>query len=142
MGADATLQKAFETRVKAWADVQVPPIPVAYGNAPFTPPVSGGRYVRATVLPASTGSNDLQGKGRSYAGVFHVLLVLPQNIGSQMANSLAESLDPIFPVGPPLVQDGFNVWMMSPMSKGPPIPEPDHYTVPVSARYRAEVFIA
>lgn len=141
------IKKAFETRAAAWGAALVPPMPLSFENAPFTPPAPTaangyGRYARVFVMPGNTDSRDLAGKHREFVGVFQVSLVLAQNKGGAEAQLLAQSLDDAFQPGPPLVQDGFNVWLTSPMSASPPIPEPDRYVIPVSARYKAEAFLS
>lgn len=144
--SQALIKKAFETRAAAWAAGLTPPMPLSFENAPFVPPVPSvtnawGRYARVFVLPGNTGSRDLEGKHREFVGVFQVSLVLAQNKGGKEAVDLAQSLDDAFPNGAPLVQDSFNVWVISPMSPAPPVNEPDRYVVPVSARYKAEKFL-
>ena len=139
--SDALIRKAFETRVRSWGLARTPPLPVAFENAPFSKPANG-RYARAIVLPGNTTSRDLEGKHREYVGVFQVTLVIRQNVGTADATSLAKSLDEAFPTGPPLQQDGLNVWITRPMGAAPAIQEPDSYEVPVSATYKAELFLA
>jgi hypothetical protein len=131
----AIIRKAFETRLKTWADAQTPAIPVAWPNVTFTPPA--GRYVRAFVLPADTTSDTLDKLHRAYTGIFQVSLCMPLNTGSGSAESLAASLDTAFAAS--MLQDGLRIFLTRPMSAAPAIVEPDRYIVPVSGRYRADV---
>lgn len=134
--SDALVRAAFETRLKAWADAQVPPIPVAYQNVTFTPPT--GRYVRCWMLPAPTQSEDLGGLHRLRRGVFQVDLCLPIGNGPGVANTLAASLDVAFPLTAPMTQGAIRVFLLSPLSQGPAMEEPDHYVVPLSCEYRSD----
>lgn len=133
----ALLRKAFETRVKTWAETRSPSLPVAYQNAAFIVPVDW-RYARCFVLPGRTVSLDLEGKHREYVGVYQITLSTPLNMGSKESLDLAESLDTAFPVGLPMVQDGFRVWIVSPMSPASALDDPNALVIPVSANYRAE----
>lgn len=131
----AIVRRAFETRLKTWADAQVPAIPVAWENVPFVPPT--GRYIRAFLLPARTDSQTLDRDHRLYQGVFQVSLVMPLNTGAGGAESLAASLDAAFDAS--FTQDGLRVYLLSPMSAAPAISEPNYFVVPVSAEYRSDV---
>lgn len=134
--SDALVRAAFETRLKAWADAQVPPIPVAYENATFTPPA--GRYARCHLIPAPTLSEDLSGTHRLRRGIFQVDLCMPIGTGPSAASALAASLDAAFPLIAPMTQGSIKVFLLSPLSPGPAIEEPDHYVVPLSCEYRSD----
>lgn len=131
----ALVRKGFETALKAWAAAQTPAIPIAWENVAFSPPE--GRYIRAFVLPADTGSIDLAGAHRVYAGVFQITLCLPAGTGPGQAETLLAALDALFPVATPLIAGGLRIFF-SPPSAAAPLPEPGRYVVPVSIRYRAD----
>lgn len=132
----ARIRKAFEVKVATWAAAQNPAFKVAYENTKFTPPE--GRYARAFVLPGETTANDLGGKHRRYVGVLQVSLHLATEGGTAEASALVASLDTAFPLTSPLTADGLQVFLTSPMSAGPALPDGSRYVVPVSCRYRAE----
>lgn len=137
--SDALVRAAFETRLLAWANAQSPAIPVAFENAAFMPPV--GRYVRAYLLPAPTASETLNGEHRRRMGVFQVSLCMPIGSGPGAAAALTASLDAAFPMALPMTQGSLRLFMLSPMSPGPAIQEPDRFVVPVSCTYRADTII-
>lgn len=137
--SDALIRAAFESRVAAWAAAQSPAIPVSYQNVAFTPPA--GRYLRAWVLPAPTQSQTLNGEHRARRGVFQVDLNLPIGTGPAAANALCASLDAAFPLSAPMTQGGTKVFLLSPMSQGPSLESPTHYTVPVSCEYRCDTIV-
>lgn len=134
------VRKCFETRIAAWAAALVVPLPIAYQNAAFSVPTDW-RYGRCYVLPGQTDSVDLEGKHREYVGIFQITLSLPIGKGLKESMDLADSLDTTFTTGLPMVQDGFRVWIVSPMSPAQPLDDPDALVIPVSARYRAEKFL-
>jgi hypothetical protein len=131
----AIIRRAFETRLKTWADAQTPVIPVAWENVPFTPPA--GRYARAFLLPVDTQSETLERTDRKYRGVFQVSLCMNLGTGAAAAESLVASLAAHF--AHTFTQATVTVWLKRPMGAAPPIPEPDRYVVPVSTEYEANV---
>lgn len=137
--SDAIIRAAFETRLAAWAAAQVPPIPVAYENAPFTPPA--GRYARCFLMPAPAASETLNGEHRRRMGVFQVSLCMPIGTGPAAGAALAASLDAVFPMTGPMTQGGLRIFILSPMAIAPAIQEPDRYVVPVSCTYRADIIV-
>lgn len=137
--SDALVRAAFETRLLAWANAQVPPIPVAFENAAFVAPT--GRYARAYLLPSPTASETLNGEHRRRMGIFQVSLCMPIGAGPGAAAALTASLDAAFPMALPMTQGGVKVFLLSPMSPAPAIQEPDRFVVPVSCTYRADTIV-
>ena len=134
--SDALIRAAFESRLKAWAAAQTPPIPVAWENVPFNPPKT--RYARAFVLPAPTVSLTLDRTHRQRKGVYQVTLVMPIGSGAGAAAALCASIDAAFPIGTLLTQGGLTVTLLTPFSPATAIQEPERFAVPVSAQYQAD----
>ena len=132
--SQVVIRRGFEAKLKAWADAQVPAIPVAWQNVPFTPPA--GRYIRAFLLPARTQILALDGIGRTFRGIFQVSFCMPINIGSRTADDLVSALDAEFSAT--FVQNGLRIYLLEPFSAGPAIQEPDRFVVPCSATYRSD----
>lgn len=130
----ALIRAGFETALKTWADAQTPAIPIAWPNVAFEPPA--GRYLRAQLLPAQTKKLTLDGSGRTYRGVFQVLFSMPPGTGAGSVESLAASLDAAF--ADSFTHGGLRIYLLSPISLAPAIPDPARYLVPVSADYRAD----
>lgn len=130
----ATIRKAFETRLKTWADAQTPAIPVAWENVAFTPPA--GRYLRAYLLPSKVPRLFLDGTGRTFRGVFQVSFYMPLDKGAGSAESLIASLDAAFDAYEE--QDGLRVYLLSPFYPASGRADGDRWVVPASAEYRAD----
>ncbi len=128
----------LETRLANWAAARSPALSIAWQNHPFTPP--DGMYLRAFLLPATTGSDDLQGSHRRYIGVYQVSIVAPPGSGSGAAESVANEIAALFPVNLALsiVSPAFRVSVLTPCSIATAIQESDRYVVPVSFRYRSD----
>jgi hypothetical protein len=130
----AIIRAGFETALKAWADNQVPAIPVAWPNVAFTPPV--GRYIEAKLIPATTRKLTLDGLGRTYRGIFQVNFRMPVGIGAGTVEALAASLEAAF--ADSFTHSGMRIYLLSPFSAAEGIPVGDRYVVPASAEYRAD----
>ena len=130
------IRAALESRLAAWAAAQNPPIPVAWTNDRKALPA--GEHLRAFLLPAETRAPDLAGNMRSYRGVFQVSVFTRTGTGPARAETLAQALDDLFPVGLHLVREGLNVRTLTPLAPRPAVPESDWYSVPVDCRYAAE----
>jgi len=110
--------------------------PVAYQNSPFTPH-SGQLYLRAFLIPADTGSDDLAGEHRRYQGLFQVNVVSPAGQGSGEAETIVMQLADLFPVNMLLNDGDFTVQIVEPVAQGPEIQDATEYTTPAGFGYRA-----
>ncbi len=128
----ALIRKGFESRLKTWATAQS--IAVAYENVAFTPPAT--KYLRAYLLPAPTDSETLDNLHRGYVGVFQVNIVMPLNVGSNEAQSLADSIAGLYPVS--FAQDTIRVYITRPFSSRPAYQDGDRYVYPIYCNYRVD----
>lgn len=129
------IRAAFEKRLNEWAKAQSPPILVAFENVAFTPPA--GLYLRAFLLPGETQNPSLGGSHQRRIGLFQVSVVAPINGGARPAEIIAEALEALFPrglsLGPAQVDTSPSV--------APALSDGERYTIPVSIRYRADIFV-
>ena len=135
--SNAIIRSALESRLKTWADAQVPPIPIAYQNAPFTAPTQS-RYLRAYLLPAETSSRLVEGTDRSYMGMFQISICVPEGTGPGAAEQLIASLETLFPAPLTISKSGLNIRITKPISASPSMQETGLYVVPVNIRYRVD----
>lgn len=131
------IRAAFESRLSAWAAGRDTPLRIAWENAPFTPAV-GESYLRAFLLPAPTGSQDLEGKHRSYIGIFQVNIIGASGTGARRVEEIAEELEALFPLSLRLATTSGTVLVYEPMSQGPALPDGGTFTLPVWCRYRMD----
>jgi len=130
------IRAALESRLSTWAAARVPALPVAFEDVPFTP--SGGTYLQAYLLPATTDSPDLEGVMRSFVGLFQINIVTKAGIGRGTAEGIADELAALFPNNLKLVKSGVSVFVRSPCSSPAPILDDATSSLPVSFRYRAD----
>lgn len=129
--SDALIRKAFESRLKTWADAQTPAIPIAWPNVAFTPPA--GRYLRAFTLPAETQYLSTDNVCKTWKGIYQVSFCMPIGTGAGAVESLLPSLTAAFTSN--FVQDGLRIFLLRPFSARPGIEEPDRWVVPVDAAF-------
>lgn len=131
------IRAIYEGRLATWAAGRSTPLRVAYQNVPFTP-VTGEIYLKATLLPADTASDDLAGALRTYLGVFQVSVVAPINAGPGAAETIGDELAALFTMNQRLTATGFTVQQITPATQAAALPDEKNYIVPVSFEYRAD----
>lgn len=131
------IRALYEGRLATWAAARGTPLRVSYQNQPFQP-VTGTPYLRAILLPADTGSEDLQGVMRTYLGVFQVSVVAPINTGAGAAEGIADELAAVFTMNARLTASGFTVQQITPATQAAALQDASTYIVPVSFQYRAD----
>lgn len=130
-------RQAYEARLKTWADARSPALRVAFENAAFTP-IADETYLKASLLPARTDSEDLAGEHRAYRGVFQVSVYAPINKGPGAAESVADELAALFVLNARLTAGAITVQQITPASVAPALQFDSNYVVPVSFEYRAD----
>ena len=130
------IRAALEAKLNTWAKAQVPPIPIAWQNATFTPPTQA-RYLRAFLLSGETQDPAVSCDIHVYIGIFQVSICIPEGSGATGAESVVDSLIAEFPQGLIVPKPGMNVMILKTPYAAPAMNEPGLYVVPVSIRYRA-----
>lgn len=136
--SDRIIRSLFEARLKAWATVRVPALPIAYEDVTFTPPAGGSAYLRAFLLPANTDSLDLEGKHTLYRGIFQVSVVTKAGEGRGPAGLIADEIAALFPNNLMLTKTDLTVFIRSPMSTAPAQQGDTTTMLPLSFQYRAD----
>lgn len=132
--SQAAIRAALEGRLNSFASARG--YTITWENRPDSEPE--GLYLRASLLPAPTASDDLAGDHRSYRGVFQVLVVAPIRTGPRAAEAIADALADEFVLNLRLSAPSFIVQVIRPTSTAPALQSETRYTVPVSIYYRAD----
>jgi len=98
-------------------------------------------YLICNILPGITTNFDLEGKLRTYKGVFQVSVVTPINTGKESVHSIVDAIIEHFPLNLELKQDNFSLYINSIPSAYPVVKEKSTYTIPISMNYRADILI-
>jgi hypothetical protein len=137
--SEAIIAKLIENRVLAWGDDE--DIPIAFENVAFDPPA--GIYARVFHLPATTTSAFLEGRQKTFSGIYQVSVVAPQGDGAGRARDAGMSLSARFPVNLVLIDGAFSLQIVTPVTLGPAIVDSEgaktaRYTIPCGFQYRAD----
>lgn len=97
--SNSIIRAELETRLKTWADAQVPKIPIAFEGVGFTKPTSGV-YLEPFLLPSATMNNTVAGSRITRYGMFHVNCWALSGKGMREVETLAQSIVDLFPILP------------------------------------------
>jgi hypothetical protein len=128
---------AIETRLSTWAQDRPVPLRIAYENVEFKP-TNGEVYLRVFLLPATTGSSDLEGSMRTFSGVYQMNVVTPINGGPGVAESIAAEIEALFPLNLRIPSGDLVVQVVSPVTAAKGGQDDVSFVVPVSFQYRAD----
>lgn len=122
----------IETKLNTWAKSQVPPIPVAYENVPFTKPTDGP-YIEIVLLNSTAINRNLATDVRIY-GKFQINVCAPINNGMGVVDALVDSVIALYPVLP---KTG-SVSIEQPLNDSPKQIVDNFVCVPITGNYRTE----
>lgn len=132
--SNSTIRSVLETRLKAWADAQVPKIPIAFEGVSFSKPASGP-YLEPLLIPNGTANNELSGQRKTLIGIFEVKCWYPSGKGMGGVEQLSNSIINLFPMLPKM---GSVSVENTPYAEHPQFDESGWIIVPVLVMYRYE----
>lgn len=98
--SNVIIRKYFETKLKTFADAQVPPIKTAFEQSAFTKPANQATFFECWLAPANTINVSTDGSRKRYLGYFQINIWVKEGQGSTIADGLAQQLIGLFPVVP------------------------------------------
>jgi hypothetical protein len=131
------IRAALETAFAAWATTNT--VAVAWQNKPYTP-VTGTKYCRPYLLPATTQNPSLGDAHKRMIGIFQVSLYLKLGDGPGAAETLADSLCSTFARGNGFTASGVTVRILESPSIRPAFNDEGWYVVPVDIPYQADIY--
>lgn len=129
-----TIRSEIESRLRAFASVQVPPIPIAVENRKFDKPTSG-YYFEVTILDSTPMNANLAANSTRLWGKFQISCYGPLGEGMGAIEKLAQQVVELYPVIPKI---GI-VSIEKPLSAGQGIIVDNFVCVPITGSYRAEI---
>lgn len=133
------IRAAIETQLNDWAvgfDYRV-----AWENAPFAP-AADELWLRCTMLPAETRSDDLGGDHRAFVGVVQIDAFVPSGTGPGVGAALVDELAELFPASSYIAGEGVSVLIQTPLSVGPAQTDESWWVLPCSFTYRADLIVS
>lgn len=94
-----SVRSELEGRLKAWANAQMPKIPVAWEGVPFDKPLNGV-FLQAFLLPAQTQNPTVDGSRTRELGIFHINCWGLDGEGWGKVEGLADNIVSLFPLLP------------------------------------------
>lgn len=128
-----SIRSELETRLKTFADAQVPPIPIAWEGQPFTPPKDGAFFEVKMLAPISSSSNVAASNTRT-RGNFQINVVDRDGVGSKRIEDLVDQVIALYPMLP---KTG-TVSVEQPPQKSAAILLLDKRIIAVTVNYRQE----
>lgn len=128
-----SIRSELETRLKTFADAQVPPIPIAWEGIPFTPPKDGAFFEVKMLAPISSSSNVAASNIRT-RGNFQINVVDRDGVGPKKIEDLVDQVMALYPMLP---KTG-TVSIEQPVQKSAAILLLDKRIIAVTVNYRQE----
>lgn len=129
-----TVRQELETKLKAFADAQVPIVPVAFEDTSFTKPTDAP-FLECVIVPAATVNVTVDGNRTRELGVMQVNVWYPSGKGAGKGEALANKVIAHFPVVP---ISGTVVITQTPFKSRAIKDESGWRIVPVTINYRQE----
>jgi len=129
-----TIRSELETRLKALADAQVPPVLIAFEDLSFTKPTDAP-FFECVIVPAATVNVTVDGNRIRELGVMQVNVWYPSGKGAGKGEALANKVIAHFPVVP---ISGTVVITQTPFKSRAIKDESGWRIVPVTINYRQE----
>jgi len=137
--SNVLVRRALETVLNTWANAQTPIVQVAWENTRFQTPIV--RHIRTHMLPGRTTQSTLEGRHRSFTGIFQVSIFEPTGNGPGAALALCDSLDLVYSPSTPIVIGGLTIFIVTPVTAGPAQQETEWHVCPMSFTYRADTYV-
>lgn len=131
--SNKVIRAELETRLKTWANAQVPPIPIAFQGRPFTKPTDG-EFLEAFLLPNVTLHKEVSATRKTYFGLFQINCWARSGKGVGAVEQLAQDVIDLFPILP---KTGAVSIEKTPYAESPDL-DNGWLIVPVLVQYRME----
>lgn len=133
--SDSKIRKAFNDIVrgygtsKGWV--------VVIENSVATP-VPNQPYLKTTLGPSTPRASTLAGDGKTYRGVFQVMVVVPAGEGTGRVTTIIDELQELFPLYGRVSYGTNEAVIMTPIQTLMGITDGGNYSTPISFTYRSD----
>jgi hypothetical protein len=130
------IRQAFEQRLATL----LPVIDTAYENVAFVPALDTTPYQESYLIPATPDNSVLSGHYVREMGIFQVAVMYPLMVGVGDAEARVAAIVALFPRGLVMTNVGITITVEATPAVAHGFRDRDRWRVPVSVRYRAEIF--
>lgn len=128
------IRAELETRLKTWADAQIPKIPIAFENVAFTKP-SEGVFLETYLIPSITLDREVSGAKQRLLGIFQVNCWARSGKGMRQVEQLSQDVISLFPLLPKVGAVSIDG---TPSTESALLDQSGWVVVPVTIKYRYE----
>lgn len=94
------IRSTFTLALVAWANAQVPPIPIEREGQGFTKPTDGSPFLEMFIVPANTTNPSTEATRKRYRGDVMINVWCSDSKGAGQGEAIAEAIAGLFPVVP------------------------------------------
>ena len=135
--SDSKIRKAFNDIVRGYGESKG--LQVVIENSVFTPTLNQP-YLETTLGPATPRASTLAGDGKTYLGMFQILIVVPAGEGTGRVTTIIDELQELFPLfGRVSYDTNKKVVIMTPVQTFMGDTEGGAYSTPISFNYRSDI---
>lgn len=134
--SDSKIRKAFNDIVRGYGTSKGWLVVLENGVATPTP---GQPYLKTTLGPATPRASTLAGDGKTYLGVFQILIVIPAGEGTGRVTTIIDELQELFPLYGRVSYGTNDVVIMTPVQTFMGATEGGAYSTPISFNYRSDI---
>jgi hypothetical protein len=130
---------ALESALNDWSLLQLPVIKISYENTDFNPVINES-FIKCFLIPADTDNPSLGDDHKRYYGIFKVLIYVPESGGTNLGNTIANSLFAKFERGSSFTLSGITVRILRSPSINPALYDDGWYVLPISIQYQSDIY--
>lgn len=134
--SDSKIRKAFNDIVRGYGTSNGWLVVLENGVAT---PTLNQPYLKTTLGPATPRASTLAGDGKTYLGVFQILIVVPAGEGTGRITSVIDELQELFPLYGRVSYGTNDVVIMTPVQTFMGVTEGGAYSTPISFNYRSDI---
>lgn len=134
--SDSKIRKAFNDIVRGYGTSKGWLVVLENGVAT---PTLNQPYLKTSLGPATPRASTLAGDGKTYLGVFQILIVVPAGEGTGRITTVIDELQELFPLYGRVSYGTNAVVIMTPVQTFMGVTEGGAYSTPISFNYRSDI---
>lgn len=135
--SNSIIRATLEGKLVQWANAQTPKVPIAFEGVAFQKPADGSPFLQPILLPNPTANKTVDGKRKTYTGLFQINCWAQSGKGMGQVEQLAQSVIGLYPMLPKV--GSVSVEKTPAAEKSLP-DDSGWLIVPVTVQYRMESF--
>ena len=134
--SDSKIRKAFNDIVRGYGTSKGWQVVIENG---VSTPTLNQPYLKTTLGPATPRASTLAGDGKTYLGVYQILIVVPAGEGTGRVTTIIDELQELFPLFGRVSYGTNQAVIMTPVQTFMGVTEGGAYSTPISFNYRSDI---